>query len=160
MSPFLSLPKVPATLQIVRRVLHETGHDVLSGRRHIGIDHGRKDHVEIRAFGDLPVLGIVVGALDVIDARADGHGAPMQDRGRALSPGMAAPKLGNSLRAMLTLPDEPRVRKFWIDVTNSSGKCFASTNCRKVRFGSAADMTTFAWSSSPFSSQRPQHVHF
>ena len=30
-----------------------------------------------------------------------------------------------------------------------------STNCRKLRFGSAADMTTFARSSSPFSSATP-----
>src|SRR5688500_2177811 len=67
----------------------------------------------------------------------------------------SAVKLGSSLNAILTLPDEPRVRKFWIDVTKSSGKCLPSTNCRKVRFGSAADMTTLDWSSSPFSSVTP-----
>ena len=53
---------------------------MLSGRRHVGVDHGREDHVEIRALRDLPILGVVVGALDVINARADGHRAAMQDR--------------------------------------------------------------------------------
>ena len=38
---------------------------------------------------------------------------------------------------------------------NSSGKCRGSTNCRKLRLGSAADSTIFAWISSPFSSATP-----
>ena len=53
---------------------------MLPGRRHVGVDHGREDHVEIWALRDLPILGVVVGALDVINARADGHRAAMQDR--------------------------------------------------------------------------------
>ena len=77
---FVSLRVIPAALEIVRRVLHEARHHVLSRRRHVRVDHGREDHVEIRALRDLPILGVVVGALDVINARADGHRAAMQDR--------------------------------------------------------------------------------
>ncbi len=71
-----------------------------------------------------------------------------------LSPGSAV-KFGSSLKAILTLPDEPRTRKFWMDVTNSSGKYFGSTKPRKVRLGSAADRTTLERSSSPFSRATP-----
>ena len=73
----------------------------------------------IRPLRDLTVLGVVVGPLDVIDARADGDRAAI---GRGGSPCGQAVNFGSSLKAILTLPDEPRTRKFWMDVTNSSGK--------------------------------------
>ena len=76
----VSLFIVPAAFEIVRRVLYETRHHVLAGRRHIGVDHGREDHIQIGALRDLTILGVVVDTLDVIDARADGDRAAMQGR--------------------------------------------------------------------------------
>ena len=76
----VALRIVPAAFDVVGRVLHEARHHVMPGRRHVGVDHRREDHVDIRALRDLPVLGVVVGALDVIDARADRDRAAMQTR--------------------------------------------------------------------------------
>ena len=67
----VALHIIPAAFDIVRCILHEARHHVSSGRRHVRVDHRREDHVEIRSLRDLPILGVVIGALDVIDARAD-----------------------------------------------------------------------------------------
>jgi len=54
--------------QLVGRVLHEAGQDVLAGRRHRRVGQGGDDHVDVRARGELAVLGLVVGPLHVFDA--------------------------------------------------------------------------------------------
>lgn len=69
---------VPATFDIIRRVLHETRHHMFSGRRHVGVDLGWHDYVDVRLFCKAPILRVVVGALDVIDARADGDRTVVQ----------------------------------------------------------------------------------
>ena len=68
---------VPAAFEIIRRVLHETRHHMFSGRRHIGVDLGWHDHVDVRLFCKATILRVVVGALDVINARADGYRTAM-----------------------------------------------------------------------------------
>ncbi len=69
---------VPAAFEIVGRVLHEAGSHMLPGRGHVRVDHRREDHVDVRLARKLAVLGVVVGALDVVDAGADGYRAAMQ----------------------------------------------------------------------------------
>ncbi len=44
---------------------------MLARRRHTWVDHGGDDHIDIRSLGEIAVLGLVVGPLDIIDARAD-----------------------------------------------------------------------------------------
>ena len=57
--------------QLVRRVLHEARHDVLAGRRHVGVDDRLDGGVDERLLGVPAVLRGVEGALDVLDGRAD-----------------------------------------------------------------------------------------
>ena len=92
-SPKASRLLLPRTLgEVIGRVLHEDRHHVLSRRRHGGIDRRRDENVHVRAAREVAVLGLVVGALDVVRARAD------RDRARAgagPSPGRHV-KLGSS----------------------------------------------------------------
>ena len=152
---FVALRVVPAAFEIVRRVLHEARHHVLSGRRHVGVDHGWEDHVEIRALRDLPILGVVVGALDVINARADGHRAAMQRRVVSLAFEGSAVKLGSSLNAMLTLPDEPRVRKFCMRCDEFIGEIFLLDELQEGALRVCGGHDDFGLSSSPFSRATP-----
>src|SRR6266498_1672347 len=68
---------IPAAFNIVRSVLHKAGHHMLARRRHIGVNHGWEDHIEIWALRDLPIFGVIVGTLDVVNARANGYRAAM-----------------------------------------------------------------------------------
>ena len=62
---------VPVALEVVGRVLHEARHDVLAGRSEGGVRQGRDDHVDVGTPGEAAVLGVVVGALHVLDRRRD-----------------------------------------------------------------------------------------
>ena len=73
-----ALSVVPATFDIIGRVLHETRHDMFARRRHVGVDHRGEDHVYVQLFRKAAILRVIVGALDVINARADGDRAAMQ----------------------------------------------------------------------------------
>src|SRR2546425_747303 len=64
-------------------------------------------------------------------------------------------KLGASLRARFTLPDDPSILKFSMPRTKSAGRSDFSIILRNVRFGSAPDAMTFAWSFSPLASSTP-----
>src|SRR6266404_1012645 len=65
---------IPSTLrEFVGRVLHETGHDVLARRRDAGVGETGNDDVDVGLAGVTAVLGIVVGALHVLDAGGDGN---------------------------------------------------------------------------------------
>ena len=54
---------------------------MLAGRRHVRIDHRGEDHVNVWMLCEVAVLGVIVCALDVVHAWADGNRAAMQDRG-------------------------------------------------------------------------------
>src|ERR1700680_2213289 len=59
---------VPGALgEFVRRVLHETGHDVLAWRRDAGVGEAGNDHVDVGLAGVMTVLGVVVGTFHVLD---------------------------------------------------------------------------------------------
>src|SRR5262249_52076608 len=58
-----------ALLQIVWRVLHEAGHDVLARRGDRRIGQGRNHYVDVRPPRKASVLSLVVSAFHVIDAR-------------------------------------------------------------------------------------------
>ena len=57
-----------AFFQLVGRVLHEARHHVLARRRDRRVGQAGNHHVDVRPARVAPVLGIVVGALHVIDA--------------------------------------------------------------------------------------------
>ena len=65
----LGVPVAPA--QVVRRVLDEAAHDRLAGWRHVRVDHRLDRAVEIRLLRVPAVLGVVVGALEVLHRRPD-----------------------------------------------------------------------------------------
>ncbi len=73
----VSLRVVPATFDVVGRVLYEARYHMLTRPRHVGVDHRWENHVEIWALRDPSILGIIVGALDVVNARTDRHRAAM-----------------------------------------------------------------------------------
>ena len=60
-----------AALQVVRRVLDEARHDVLAGRRHVGVDRRLDRAVDVRPRRVPAVLGFVEGALEVLHRRRD-----------------------------------------------------------------------------------------
>ena len=69
LSPNSSLLLVPrAFFQLVGRVLHEARHHVLARRRDRRIGQARDHHVDVGPARVAAVLGVVVGALHVIDA--------------------------------------------------------------------------------------------
>ena len=72
----LGVPVAAFAVQVVRRVLHEDGHDVLARGRHPGVDQRGDHHVEEGAPGEPPVLGVVVGALEGGAVGTDRDGAP------------------------------------------------------------------------------------
>ena len=75
---------VPGALaQRVGRVLQEDAHDVLAGRGERGVVHGGDGQFQQRALGGAAVLGVVPGALHVVDAGADVHGGAVVRAGRA-----------------------------------------------------------------------------
>ena len=61
--------------KLVRRVLHEAGENVFTGRRDAGIGEAGNDHINVRAARVVPVFGVVVGALHVLHAGRNGDGA-------------------------------------------------------------------------------------
>src|SRR6476659_9129015 len=69
----LALGVVPdlAVGQVIRGVLDEAAHDVVARRRHRGIDQGGDDHVDVGTRRRTAVLRVVVGVLDVVDARRE-----------------------------------------------------------------------------------------
>ena len=60
-----------APAQLVGRVLHEAGQDVLARRRDGRIGQRGNDHVDVGTAREVAVLGVVVGALHVVDAGRD-----------------------------------------------------------------------------------------
>ena len=63
---------VPGALrQLVRRVLHEAGEYVLARWSYARIRQARYDHIDVGSAGEMAVLGVVVSALHVLDARGD-----------------------------------------------------------------------------------------
>src|SRR5216683_1214748 len=59
--------------EFVGSVLDEAGKDVLAGRGNGRIGEAGNDDVDIRFAGEAAVLGVVVGALHVLDAGGDGN---------------------------------------------------------------------------------------
>ncbi len=45
---------------------------MFAGRGHIGVDHRRQDYVDIGSARELPIFGIVISTLDIVEIRADG----------------------------------------------------------------------------------------
>src|SRR5277367_5053220 len=63
---------VPGALrQLVRRVLHEAGEYVLAWRSYARVRQARYDHIDVGSTREMAILGVVVGALHVLDARRD-----------------------------------------------------------------------------------------
>ena len=89
---------------VVGRVLNEAGDDVLARWRDARIDQRRDDDVDVGRSGELAVLGLVVGRLQIVDARRDGDVAP-QDVGRLRG---RLVNFGSRSTARLTLPELPR----------------------------------------------------
>ena len=127
----LRRPSVAA--QVIGRVLHEARHHVLARRRHARVDHDGDDDVHVRPAREGAVLRVVVGALEVIDARRDRDGAARcgPAPGRQL-------KSGRPSSARFTLADgaaEPeaahRRRR------TRPGSCVRPTSRSKVTRGSA-----------------------
>ena len=58
--------------QFVRGVLHEAGHDVLAGRGHVGVNHRGENDIHVGLAREVAILGVVVGAFDVVEVGADG----------------------------------------------------------------------------------------
>ena len=85
------VPRPEARVEVVRRVLDEAADDVLAGRRHRRVDQGRDDHVDVRPAAPVAVLGVVVGALHVVDrgAEADRPAQVLADAGQAREVGQA-----------------------------------------------------------------------
>ena len=67
---------------VVAGILDEARHHVFAGRRHARIDHRRDVHVDVGSLRERPVLGVVVGLLDIVDTRADFHHAAQEGRVR------------------------------------------------------------------------------
>ena len=80
------------------------------------------------------VLGVVVGALQIVDRRRDGDVAAA---GAGPEPGRQASS-GSPSSARLTLPDEPRILNRRTCCTISGSRCSSPTRRRKVRCGSSA----------------------
>ena len=55
--------------QVIRRVLHETGHDVLARWRKGRVSEARNHDINIRTAREAAVLGVIIGALHIFDAR-------------------------------------------------------------------------------------------
>ena len=72
----LALGVVPAAVQGVGRILDEDAHHVLARWCHAGIDHRRDHDVHVRVARELAILRVVVGALQVCEARADRDRSP------------------------------------------------------------------------------------
>ena len=100
----LRRPTCRAVGQLVRRVLHEARHDVLARRRHGRVDQRRDDHVDVRPAREVPVLGVVVGLLHVVQPTARTRSRRAGARRR---PGRHV-KSGSPSSARFTLPEEPR----------------------------------------------------
>ncbi len=65
---------VPVALrELVGRILHEAGENVLARGRDTGVGEAGDDHVDVGLAGVAAVLGVVVGALHVLDARGNGN---------------------------------------------------------------------------------------
>ena len=71
-----------AFAQRVRRVLQEDAHDVLARRRERRIVHGGDGEFEQRPLRRAAILGVVPGALHVLDARANVHRRAVVRAGR------------------------------------------------------------------------------
>ena len=146
----VALGAVPAALDVVGRVLHEARHDVVAGRRHVTIDHRGEDRIDVGALREASVLRVVVGALDVVDARAERDRAPMQgavarqagelrqfrEREIHLARGTADAEVADGLQELVR-----QVLRF--------------EELQEAALGSTADITTFACSSSPLVSATP-----
>src|ERR1700677_1092744 len=61
--------------EFVRRVLHEAGQDVFSGRRDGWISERGDDHVDVGTAGKFAVLGLIIGAFHIFHGRRNGNGA-------------------------------------------------------------------------------------
>src|SRR5438093_1186559 len=85
--------------QMVGSILHEDGHYMLSRGRDRRVAEGRDHHVEVGAPGVPAVLGLIVGALQVVDAGGDGHVAA-QMRSHA----GAALELGDAVQRQIHFP--------------------------------------------------------
>src|SRR5215467_7312421 len=72
-----------AFTQRVGRVLEKDPHDVAAGRRQGRVVHSWNGQFQERALGRAPVLGVVPGALYILDAWADVHSGAMVRAGRA-----------------------------------------------------------------------------
>ena len=60
-------------LQMIGRILNEDRHNMLSRRRHGRVEGRWNDDVHVRSAGKIAVFGVVVGALDIVHAWADGN---------------------------------------------------------------------------------------
>ena len=69
-------------------------------------------------------------------------------------------KSGRPSSARFTLPEEPLIRKFLIDLTKSEGSSFSSTIFKNDNFGSRPEMTISDMYSSPLSSATPVALPF
>src|SRR5262245_31308743 len=65
-------PFLGPLFDLIRSVLHEDGHHVLSGRRDARVYRGRKYDVHEGPPREGAVLGVVVRPLEVVDRRRDG----------------------------------------------------------------------------------------
>jgi hypothetical protein len=64
--------RVPGALgELVGSELGEGEHQVLAGRRETGLEHGRKDRLDVRTVGWPAVRGVVPCSLEVLDRRRD-----------------------------------------------------------------------------------------
>ena len=62
---FVKRPPAPSPVAAVRHVLHDRREDLLSRRRQAGIGHAGHGDLQHRRLGELAVLGVIEGALDV-----------------------------------------------------------------------------------------------
>ena len=89
---------VPVALaQVVRRVLDEARHDVLAGRRHVGVDGAtgwRRRCTGAELYQ--PYLRLVEGALEVVHRRPDVGEAAEDVAAAAAGPGTPAARRGRS----------------------------------------------------------------
>ena len=101
--------------ELVRTVLHEHRHVVFAVGRHGRIDLRGDQHVDVGRARPAALLPVIVGALHHLDGVGDMHVAARTGRALREWPG----NRGSPSRAMLSLPEEPRILKLRTCSTNS-----------------------------------------
>ncbi len=60
---------VPAALNVVRGVLYKTGHNMFTRRRHVRIEDGGENNIDVRLAGKITVFCIIISFFDIVNVR-------------------------------------------------------------------------------------------